>query len=73
MRVGTNRFINFNAAVRYYRDYAGNDPAESVRLAVQKIRDNEIDFGPPVIKDGESVILIDGNTRYAIETPEAES
>lgn len=66
MRVGTNRFFNFSAAIRYYRNTGLDDGAACIAV-VQKIRDNEIDFGPPAIKDGERYILIDDNTRYAVE------
>ena len=63
MIIGTNHFVNFESAVRYYKDY----PYRSIRAAVmRKIHDGEIHLGPPTLKPGERLEVIDEETRYAI-------
>jgi hypothetical protein len=50
---GTSHFVSMNAAVVYYRDY-GFD-LEDVR---RKLIDGEIHIGPPTVKSGERLFLI---------------
>jgi hypothetical protein len=64
MRYGTSHFLSFAAAVRYYRDYFGND---ACIIVPQKIRDGEIHIGRPDEKPGQRTFLVDGGTRWAIE------
>lgn len=64
MIIGTPNFTSRAAAVRYYRDY-GYEPYE-VDL---KISEGEIHIGRPTPGPGESIVLIDGGRRYAVETP----
>jgi hypothetical protein len=64
MKIGTNYFLSFAAAVRYYRDYHGND---ACIVVPQKLRDGEIHIGRPILKPGQRLVLIDNGTRYAIE------
>lgn len=61
--VGTSHFKSRNAARRYYEPY-GYDAAAVDR----KIADGEIHLGPPILKPGESLSLIDDGTRYAIKS-----
>ncbi len=61
MIVGTSYFKSFRAAVRYYKPY-GFD-AEAVQ---QKLDEGEIHIGEPPTKQGDSLQLIDGGTRYQI-------
>lgn len=63
MRTGTHHFINEDAAVRYYKPY-GFDRQDVQRKAVE----GEIAYGKPTVRPGERIVLIDGNTRYAIES-----
>jgi hypothetical protein len=65
MRIGTNHFLSFEAAVRYYRAQYGYD---ACIVVPQKLRDGEIHIGRPTTKTGEHAYLIDGATRWAIET-----
>ncbi len=65
MIIGTAHFKDLRAAKLYYRDY-GYD-GEEVNA---KLRAGEIFIGPPKLKDGERVILIDHYRRYAVVTPE---
>lgn len=53
--------MDFGAAVRYYQPY-GYD-SEGVQ---RKLNEGEIHLGRPPVKEGESVVLIDDGTRYAI-------
>ena len=67
---GTPYFVNFTKACDYYRDQ-GNDeltPNELGKLVQEKIDDDEIYLGKPDIQVGETLRLIDGGTRYALET-----
>jgi hypothetical protein len=61
MRTGTAHFVNEDAAVRYYRRQ-GFTRADVRR----KAKAGEIQYGPPPVKDGESLELVDCFTRYAI-------
>lgn len=62
MLVGTNHFVSKYHATKYYTEQ-GID----VEGVEQKIREGEIKLGMPAIKPGEKIVLIDRNTRYAIE------
>ena len=63
MIIENHNFTSRAAAVRYYRDY-GYEPYE-VDL---KISEGEIHIGRPTPGPGESIVLIDGGLRYAVET-----
>ena len=70
MRIGTSYFVSKAAAMRYYKRY--NDKGYGYwRLAndvANKIINGEIHIGKPQTKKGEHLVLIDDDTRYAIET-----
>ena len=59
--IGTSHFRSEDDAVRYYWSY-GLDRRDVAR----KIREGEISIGQPALRDGETAILIDNGTRYAI-------
>ena len=65
---GTNHFVSFTAACRYYRDY---DPAltlaELDRWVASKIVFGEICLGKPELKPGQRLVLLDSGRRYGIE------
>jgi hypothetical protein len=63
MLVGTCHFVSRQAMIDYYKtyDYDEND--------IDAILIEEINFiGPPKLKPGEKLIVIDNDCRYAIET-----
>lgn len=61
---GTHHFIDYKAAITYYRTFEEN-PREVVRC---KLNNGEIKLGPPPVKSGERLITIDDGNRYAVET-----
>lgn len=61
-RVGTPNFVDFDAAVAYYKPY-GFD-AKSVD---RKLREGEIHIGAPRIMPGQKLTVIPGEGRYQIE------
>jgi hypothetical protein len=66
--VGTSHFVNFTKACDYYRN-EGNDeltPAQLETLVREKIADGSIALGKPEIEVGQTLLLTDDNTRYAI-------
>lgn len=63
MIIGTNHFTSTNAAYRYYRDYGYDRAAVKAKFAR-----GEIVAGPPELKDGEKLSVIDNGTRYAVTT-----
>jgi hypothetical protein len=65
MRIGTNHFLSRDAAVRYYFAQYG---ADAHIVVAQKLLDGEIHIGRPTTKTGEHAYLIDGATRWAIES-----
>lgn len=65
MRVGTSHFVNRLAAIRYYLPYG-----YTAATLARKEEEGEIHFGPPPLKPGERLVVIDDGTRYAIETEE---
>jgi hypothetical protein len=61
--IGTSHFTSQRAAERYYAEYGYAD----VKAAVQhKLAEGEIHVGPPVLKAGQTLSLIDDGARYAI-------
>jgi hypothetical protein len=64
MRIGTNCFVSRHAALRYYK-YALATMTDIDRM----IAEGEICIGKSnlEIKPGQSLVLIDKGTRYAIE------
>lgn len=62
MRIGTNHFVAFAYAVIYYQKQGIDSGAVQ-----QKYVDGEIKIGPPTLKDGESLVIIDDGCRYAID------
>lgn len=64
-RVGTSHFVSLRAAARYYK---GQN--ENRRDVERKLREGLIHIGPPEIKAGERLEVIDNGTRYAIVSPE---
>lgn len=66
MRVGTAHFVTKRRAISYYRDYEGDTTA--AREAVyRKLSAGEIFIGPPKLKPGEKLVVIDEGRRYAVE------
>ena len=65
IKMGTCHFESEQSAVDYYysqcydRDTVGRD-------VMEKIRKGEIKIGPPKIKDGERLEILNGEGRYAI-------
>ena len=58
---GTHHFVSLQGAHRYYADYGlGFKDVE------RKIQEKEIAIGPPQVKEGQRLTLIDGGRRYAI-------
>jgi len=64
MRVGTSYFVSKTKAIRYYRDYEGE---QAKRAVERKIEAGEIHIGKPDLKPGQRLSIIDSGTRYAIE------
>lgn len=64
---GTSHFVSVRAANSYYEPY-GLDSAD----VLHKITNGEIHIGPPTLKPGERLVVIDNDTghswggRYAI-------
>ena len=59
--VGTCHFVSRNAAYKYYAGYGLTAADVALKIAAR-----EIAIGPPKVKGGEAVILVDGDTRYAV-------
>ncbi len=59
-KTGTSHFVSLQTAVRYYKDYG-----YGLNDVQQKVKDGEIHLGPPVVKDGQKLSIIDGG-RYAL-------
>lgn len=62
MRRGTNHFISFDAACRYYQEY-GLEPSD-VR---DKLEDGDIQIGKPLLPDHARLMLHPDEGRYFIE------
>lgn len=62
---GTSNFVSKAAAAKYYAVYG-----ENMQDVEHKIAHGYIEIGKPVIKAGQSLVIIDDGTRYAIETKE---
>ena len=62
MTKGTAHFVSIHLAWEYYwiQGYDRND-------VLQKLTDGEIFIGPPDLKDGEKLMLLDSGTRYGIK------
>jgi len=61
---GTNHFVDFESAVKYYADYHYPNTHHAVSSMIQEGR---ICLGKPIPLDNERVVLIDNGTRYAIQ------
>lgn len=61
--VGTAYFVSKSKAARYYRDYEGDDGYAAVN---RKLDTGEIHIGKPPMKTGDTLIVLDGGTRYGI-------
>ncbi len=63
-------FVSEAHAIRYYAAYESGDAhqrhAWAKSAVAQKLKDGEIKIGPPALKPGETLRIIDGGTRYAI-------
>jgi hypothetical protein len=64
---GTCNFRDRAAAIRYYRPQ-GYGAADIDR----KASEGEIAFGPPAVKPGERLTLLDDRTRYGVIVPDGE-
>lgn len=63
---GTNHFVTYGAALRYYRDYEDDAKAAVTR----KLLDHDIRLGPPELHPGQTLITVDSGLRYAIQEDE---
>lgn len=69
MTNGTCNFVNFTKACDYYRGQ-GNDeltPAELETYVRGLIDEGSIELGKPDVPIGARLLLVDADTRYAIE------
>jgi hypothetical protein len=66
-RYGTSYFVSLAAAVRYYRDVEDNP----VGAVARKVTAGEIHIGKPVLKEGETLSVIDAGTRYAVNVQDS--
>jgi len=67
---GTGYFVSKAAAITYYQPYGYDDVVEAVN---RKIAEHEIHIGPPPLEDGETLLIIDNGTRYAIRESDQRS
>jgi hypothetical protein len=68
VRIGTAHFVSKVHAVRYYVGAGGYCGVKDAMDAVnRKLAAGEIHIGRPDLKRGETLRLIDDDTRYAIE------
>lgn len=65
MRTGTSHFVTRAAAIRYYEVFGYDTKDVEAKLA-----EGEIHIGPPTLKDGERLGMMDGG-RYSIVTGSA--
>ena len=68
--IGTSYFVSMAKAVRYYRDYEGDDRSRAALAVDRKIADGSIHIGQPPLQDGDILRIIDNGCRYAIERSE---
>jgi hypothetical protein len=66
MKFGTCHFTTKAAAIRYYSNYNGYNRGNRIEVE-RKIAEGEIYIGPPTLKPGETLSVIPGEDRYAIE------
>jgi len=66
---GTSHFVSKAAAIAYYLPYEGNHAV--VAAVNRKLAAGEIHIGPPTLKPGDRLTIVDAGTRYAIEAPDA--
>ena len=67
---GTGYFVSKAAAITYYRPYHYEDVVEAVN---RKLADGEIHIGPPPLEPGETLVIIDNGTRYAIRESDQQA
>lgn len=68
MRTGTSHFVSIQAAELYYSDYIPNFSKAVVAAHVaNKIKSGDIHIGKPELKPGETLVICDDGTRYAID------
>lgn len=65
MTYGTCYFVNRPMAVRYYRE-TEQSLKDAVAAVDRKIAEGQIHIGRPPLKDGDTLMVIDGGARYAI-------
>lgn len=63
MSYGTCYFVSREAAIKYYREYE-HDPARAVAI---KLSEGSIQIGKPILRAGQTLVIIDDGTRYAVE------
>lgn len=64
---GTNCFVNFTAACDYYKSQGlEGTPAEIEKTIRQMLANGDIYLGAPQLRPGQTLLLVDGRTRYAI-------
>jgi hypothetical protein len=62
---GTAHFVTLRHAASYYRAYFG-PYGMALQAAREKLAAGEIHIGPPIVRPGETLVLLDGETRYGI-------
>lgn len=78
MRFGTCHFVTLRAARVYYAPYLGldwyrSDSSKREKIAAYvagKTNSGEIKIGPPPLRPGDSLSIIEGEGRYLITRPE---
>ncbi len=67
---GTCHFVSFSKACLYYSSYEEDMTIGDIMSLVRsKIEEGSICIGPPELFPGETLVLVDDGTRYAIEIP----
>lgn len=65
--IGTSHFVSYDKALEYYQYLAVFDDVRD--LVDHKLDDGEIHIGKPLVKSGETLVIIDDGTRYAVQVP----
>lgn len=68
MRYGTNHFLGYVWAIRYYKNWGGAESVEDARKMVDaKLKMGEIHLNKPSVKPGQTVTVNTEEGRYFIE------
>lgn len=61
---GTSHFVSLDAARTYYKRQG-----ESADSVDERLTEGAINIGPPTLREGETLIMVDDGLRYAIQEP----